>query len=86
MNQWFDDTLVAIDFIAEGCGYWKILELPARSTCIQRFRGKFFSLEKAEQVVSEQWPNSACIVVDPLDLTEEIARRVVLLARFQEGE
>jgi hypothetical protein len=79
MDQWFNDTLVAIDFIAEGYGYWRIWELPARTTCIQRFPGKFFSLERAEQVVSEQWPGEACIVVDPLDLVEEVERRKVVL-------
>ena len=81
MDKWFDETLVAIDFIAEGYGYWKILELPACSTCIQRLGGKFLSCERAEQVVNEQWPGKACILVDSLDLMEEIERRKVLLAR-----
>lgn len=81
MNQWFDTTLVAISFVAEGFGSWKILELPARSMIIHPLRGKFLSLERAEQVVSEQWSDNSCIVVDPLDLTEEIVRRNAFLAR-----
>jgi hypothetical protein len=84
MEQWFNEDLVAIQFVAEGYGYWKILELPPRVTHIQKFGGKFHSLERAEDVLHEQFPEST--VVDPLDLAEEVERRKVVIARIAQDE
>lgn len=88
MNEWFDTTLVAISFVAEGRGYWSVLELPARSTRIQTLRGKFPTQVRAEQVIEDQYGylGDACITVDPMDLIEEVARRNAFLSRLQEKE
>jgi hypothetical protein len=55
-----------------------VLELPARSTRVQKFRGKFAQIEQAEQVVAEQWGDRA-LLVESEDLTEEIERRQHLI-------
>lgn len=80
VRQWENETLVATKFVSEGRGYWKILELPARSTRAQPFRGKYWTLETAEGVILDQWGDRA-ITVQPEDITEEIARRKAIEAQ-----
>ena len=85
MYEWLNDTLIAIKFVAEGLGYWKVLELPARQTEVQAVRRRFGELEQAEQYIEDQWPPEI-LRVDPMDLTEEIVRRNTYFARFLDEE
>jgi hypothetical protein len=73
MNQWYDETLVAI--FANVNNKFEVWELPARQLCTVSKRGRIFRTEeRAEQFITEQFPDSVLRVTDD-DILEEMKRR-----------
>jgi len=74
MNQWYDETLVAI-FYATNNKY-EVWELPARQLCTVSMRGRsFHTEERAEQFIAEQFNSSDILLVTADDILEEMKRR-----------
>jgi hypothetical protein len=71
MNQWDDDTLVAI--YVQDNGKYKVVELPARQSSTVMSRKTFSTYEQAEQYIDDQYPTALC--VQPEDIREEQTRR-----------
>ena len=73
MNQWYDETLVAI-FYATNNKY-EVWELPARQLCTVSMRGRSFHTEdRAKSFVMSQFPDTV-LIVSPDDILEETKRR-----------
>ncbi len=82
MNEWNDETLVAIH--ANANNEWEVWELPARQVQTVSTRGRVFrSFEKAEAYIEEQFDAANILRVEADDILEEMEeredlRRVVL--------
>ncbi len=73
MNQWYDETLVAI--FANVNNKFEVWELPARQLCTVSKRGRIFrTVEQAEQFIAEQFPDIVLRVTDD-DILEEMKLR-----------
>lgn len=82
MDQWEDDTLVAIKSVRNG--QYKVMELPARQTTIITYSKPFNDYEQAEQFIEEQY--STAITVPVEDIEEEVQRRVHKARQVEESE
>lgn len=88
MNQWFEETLIAIEPTERSSNplsNFELLELPAHSTAPQAVRKNgrkmtFTTRYQAECWIERNFSISA-ITVQPEDLTEEIERRKAILER-----
>ena len=74
MQEWFDDTLVAI--MAQRGGRYRVLELPARQADVIPSRRTFTSAEQAEDFISDQYPSALVVPIE--DVREEAKRRAVV--------
>jgi hypothetical protein len=73
MQQWEDDTLVAIS--SERGGRYRVLELPARSGRVHPSRRTFPAYEQAEDYINDQYPSALVVPIE--DIQEEKKRRAV---------
>jgi hypothetical protein len=71
MNEWLNETLVAIETTSNG--KYRVIELPAKATQRQMSKRRFAAAERAEDYIKERYSN--VIRVEPQDITEEIERR-----------
>jgi len=72
MNQWLNETLVAIEQTTNG--KYRVIELPPRATTRIVRRRWFATVGRAETYIAEEWFDR-CIVVQVEGITEEIERR-----------
>lgn len=82
MEQWFDETLVAI--ISQARAY-KVLELPARSCHTHASPRYFRTPEQAERYIEKEYASSV-LTVAPEDIKEEQARRFAILMKADAQE
>jgi len=71
MNEWQDETLVAIE--SQRNGKYKVLELPARQTDVLTSRRSFKDHEQAETYIDDQYPTAMSVQIE--DIQEEKSRR-----------
>ncbi|MEO9027613.1 MAG: hypothetical protein ABI413_02255 [Ktedonobacteraceae bacterium] len=71
MDQWQDDTLVAIH--QADSGTFKVIELPARHTKMHTSRKSFRLYEQAEGFITNQY--TGVLRVQYEDIVEEVAAR-----------
>lgn len=73
MNQWHNDTLVAIKTLDNGT--FKVLELPARQVDIITSRRSFRTFEAAQAYIADQYPQATEFSAGDLEL-ERAGRQV----------
>jgi hypothetical protein len=73
MNQWQDETLVAI--FANVNNKFEVWELPARQLCTVSMRGRIFHREeRAKSFIAREFSMDV-LIVTPDDILEEMNRR-----------
>lgn len=72
MNQWHDDTLVAIKALDNGA--FKVVELPARQARVITSRRSFKTYEAAQAYIADQYPQASEFSADDLEL-ERVGRQ-----------
>jgi len=77
MNEWEDDTLVAIEI--KDNGTCKVLELPARQTNVITSRRTFASWDAAEGYIDDQYPGALAVQAE--DVRAEARNRKASYAR-----